>query len=100
MQGSDVLVHGRRAEQLPLEGQVEGQSPRRQVMTVRGSLIARMHGRSGLLLPQVPLDWGWGREEFLRRTCEKAGLPPESWRSADCQLLAFEAQIFEEASPA
>ena len=29
---------------------------------------------SGLLLPQVPIEYGWGVEEFLCHTCEKAGL--------------------------
>jgi AmmeMemoRadiSam system protein A len=32
---------------------------------------------SGLLLPQVAVEWEWSAEEFLRRTFEKAGLPPE-----------------------
>jgi AmmeMemoRadiSam system protein A len=62
----------------------------------RHGLIARMRGRSGLLLPQVATDWGWGPEEFLARTCEKAGLPRDAWKSADCQLLGFEAQVFHE----
>lgn len=30
---------------------------------------------SGLLLPQVAVEWEWTAEEFLRRTYEKAGLP-------------------------
>ena len=29
---------------------------------------------SGLLLPQVAVEWGWTPDEFLRRTFEKAGL--------------------------
>jgi AmmeMemoRadiSam system protein A len=37
-------------------------------------LYVTTDARSGLLLPQVPQEWGWGREEFLRRTFEKAGL--------------------------
>ena len=31
---------------------------------------------TGLLLPQVAVEWEWTPEEFLRRTFEKAGLPP------------------------
>ena len=30
---------------------------------------------SGLLLPQVAVEWEWDAQEFLRRTFEKAGLP-------------------------
>ena len=32
---------------------------------------------SGLLLPQVAVEWEWTAGEFLRRTFEKAGLPPD-----------------------
>lgn len=38
-------------------------------------LYVRKGETSGLLLPQVAVEWGWDREEFLRRTFEKAGLP-------------------------
>jgi len=40
-------------------------------------LFVKLDGvASGLLLPQVSIEWEWTREEFLRRTFEKAGLPP------------------------
>jgi AmmeMemoRadiSam system protein A len=48
----------------------------------------------GLLLPQVPIEWGWDREEFLDHTCLKAGLPRGSWRSGECKLYAFSAEVF------
>lgn len=60
----------------------------------RHGLIVRKGGRSGLLLPQVPLEHGWNRETFLRHTCFKAGLPPDSWRDADAELYWFEAVVF------
>ncbi len=66
----------------------------------RHGLIARMRGRMGLLLPQVATDWGWGPEEFLGRTCEKAGLPREAWRDPTCEIYGFEAQVFHEEEPA
>jgi len=50
----------------------------------------------GLLLPQVPTEWGWDREEFLQQTCRKAGLPPEAWREQGTELLRFEAEVFSE----
>jgi len=62
----------------------------------RHGLIARRGGRSGLLLPQVAPEWGWGPRELLDRTCEKAGLPRDAWTHPDCSVLAFEAQIFDE----
>lgn len=62
----------------------------------RHGLIARSQGRSGLLLPQVPLEHGWDRERFLSMTCRKAGLPEDAWRGAGCELLGFEAEVFRE----
>jgi len=58
-------------------------------------LVVRQGGRSGLLLPQVPLEWGWDREQFLAHTCLKAGLPEDAWQNG-AELLCFEAEVFEE----
>lgn len=62
---------------------------------VHGLIIER-GGNKGLLLPQVPVEWGWGRDEFLDHTCLKAGLPRGSWRSGDCKLYCFAAEVFGE----
>jgi uncharacterized protein (TIGR00296 family) len=59
-------------------------------------LIVRKFGRSGLLLPQVPLEYGWNSREFLDYTCNKAGLPPGCWQSDDTEVYTFEGQIFHE----
>jgi len=63
-----------------------------------GLVISRGPYR-GLLLPQVPVEWGWDREEFLQQTCRKAGLPPEAWREHGTELLRFEAEVFSEEQP-
>ncbi len=58
------------------------------------------HGyRKGLLLPQVPIEWGWCEEEFLCQCCVKAGLPPDSWLTKDTKISKFKAIIFEEQTP-
>ncbi len=62
----------------------------------RHGLIVYGMGRSGLLLPQVPLEYNWNSREFLDHTCEKAGLPPGCWRRSSVSVLTFEGQIFEE----
>jgi len=67
-----------------------------EVEVGRHGLVVRLDGRSGLLLPQVPLDWGWDRTAFLEGTCRKAGLPRDAWQRPGVELLGFEAQIFEE----
>jgi AmmeMemoRadiSam system protein A len=51
---------------------------------------------SGLLLPEVPLDWGWDRRQFLENLCLKAGLPPEAWKEPDAVLYGFEAEVWKE----
>ncbi|MDX8550058.1 TIGR00296 family protein [Methanospirillum sp. J.3.6.1-F.2.7.3] len=59
-------------------------------------LIVRGYGRSGLLLPQVPVEWGWNVTEFLDHTCMKAGLPRGCWLESGVQIFTFEGQIFSE----
>lgn len=65
-----------------------------QVEIGRHGLIVSRQGRSGLLLPQVPVEWGWDRETFLQQTCRKAGLPTDCWTRPDTQLFWFEAVVF------
>jgi uncharacterized protein (TIGR00296 family) len=56
-------------------------------------LVIEMNGRKGLLLPQVPVENGWNREEFLAQTCLKAGLPEDAWKKG-AKLQSFEAVVF------
>lgn len=49
---------------------------------------------SGLLLPQVAVEYGWDRETFLGETCYKAGLPPQSWRDKETEIYIFSADYF------
>ncbi|MEM2927315.1 MAG: TIGR00296 family protein [Candidatus Bathyarchaeia archaeon] len=63
-----------------------------------GLMIAR--GRyQGLLLPQVPIEWGWDAEEFLTQCCFKAGLPPDCWLMEGTRIYKFQAEIFCEEKP-
>lgn len=62
---------------------------------VHGLIVSR-GGRSGLLLPQVAMEYGWDAPTFLAQTCLKAGLPKDAWRK-DAELSAFEAQVFSES---
>ncbi|HET7292149.1 MAG TPA: AmmeMemoRadiSam system protein A [Vicinamibacteria bacterium] len=59
-------------------------------------LLIRHAGRSGLLLPVVPLQFGWDRETFLEQTCRKAGLPRDAWKEPGAELLAFTAEVVDE----
>lgn len=62
-------------------------------------LIIEQGYHKGLLLPQVPVEWGWCKEEFLCQCCMKAGLPPDSWLTKDSKVYKFSAIIFEEETP-
>jgi AmmeMemoRadiSam system protein A len=57
-------------------------------------LYIRKSGRSGVLLPQVPVEQGWDLNEYLEYICTKAGLPPGSWKSPDAELFTFTAIVF------
>lgn len=60
----------------------------------RHGLIIRKGMNSGLLLPQVAVEWNWDREQFLAQTCRKAGLNPDAWKEPDTLLFWFEAVVF------
>jgi len=59
-------------------------------------LIVKGWGSSGLLLPQVPLEYEWDSQQFLSHTCLKAGLQADCWKHVDVDVLTFEGQIFTE----
>jgi len=59
-------------------------------------LIVSGLGTGGLLLPQVPTEYGWTSREFLDQTCVKAGLRPGCWKRDDVAVQTFDGQIFEE----
>ena len=65
----------------------------------RDGLIVKTEFNSGLLLPQVPKEYGWNEEQFLGHTCEKAGLPNECWKEKETKILKFEGIVFKEQEP-
>jgi AmmeMemoRadiSam system protein A len=70
-----------------------------EVEVGRHGLMVAQGRMRGLLLPQVPVEWGWDRETFLDQACVKAGLPPSAWRQG-ATLRAFTAEVFgEEEKP-
>jgi len=59
-------------------------------------LYLRRSGRSGVLLPQVPVEQGWNLKQYLDYICVKAGLPPLSYEAPDADLFTFTAVVFGE----
>jgi AmmeMemoRadiSam system protein A len=66
-----------------------------EIVVGRDGLLVEEGFRRGLLLPQVPVEWGWSRETFLAQACAKAGLPADAWRR-HARLFRFEAEVFGE----
>ncbi|MBI5697842.1 MAG: TIGR00296 family protein [Thaumarchaeota archaeon] len=65
----------------------------------RDGLIIKQGYHSGLLLPQVPIEYNWSEEEFLNHTCQKAGLPSGCWKEKKTRVFSFEGIIFKEEKP-
>ncbi len=65
----------------------------------RDGLILSYKGRRGLLLPQVPVEWGWDKGEYLSHLSVKAGLSPDTWRMEGVIIESFQGEIFAEGSP-
>ena len=67
----------------------------KQIEIGKHGLIISKGLRRGVLLPQVPVEWGWNREDFLKAICQKAGLPEDAWKEG-ADLYIFSAQVFRE----
>ncbi|MCS7142343.1 MAG: TIGR00296 family protein [Aigarchaeota archaeon] len=65
---------------------------------VDGLIIESRYG-SGLLLPQVPISYGWDVYEFLVNLCLKAGLSPTYWMEKEAKIFRFAADVFKEKEP-
>jgi uncharacterized protein (TIGR00296 family) len=70
-----------------------------QIKIGRDGLVVRNGFNSGLLLPQVPVEYNWNIEEFLEYACEKAGLPNNCWKDNNTEIQKFQGVIFKETEP-
>ena len=70
-----------------------------QIKIGRDGLYVVCGTYSGLLLPQVPVEWGWDEKEFLENVCQKAGLPYTCYQEKTCTFYRFTGQIFGEVKP-
>jgi uncharacterized protein (TIGR00296 family) len=81
---------------------IEVQNPKEYLSKIKvgeDGLIVEKGFYKGLLLPQVPVEWGWCEEEFLCQCCIKAGLPLDSWLTKGAKIYKFKAIVFEEETP-
>ena len=68
-----------------------------EIVIGRDGVVVEGRGHRGLLLPHVAVESGWDAHAFVERTCQKAGLPRDAWKSGDLELSVFPTQIFSEA---
>ena len=54
---------------------------------------------TGWMYPTLPVEHGWGAEEYLDRTCRKAGLPPGAWADDEVTVTLFDGAVFREREP-
>ncbi len=66
-----------------------------EVEVGRDGIIISKGFMRGLLLPQVPVEQGWDRDEYISYGCQKAGLPPDEWRRG-VTIETFQAEVFRE----
>jgi AmmeMemoRadiSam system protein A len=67
-----------------------------EIVVGRDGLIITRASHTGLLLPQVAVEQGWERDQFLEYTCYKAGLPGNAWKLPGTKIEKFSAQVFGE----
>jgi len=68
-----------------------------QVEIGKHGLLVEQGYRRGLLLPQVAVEHHLDREQFLRETCYKAGLPRDAWEAPETRIYGFSCEIVKEA---
>jgi AmmeMemoRadiSam system protein A len=54
-----------------------------EIQIGRDGLYIRKGFNSGIFLPQVPVEFGWDKMQYLQQLCGKAGLPPDAWKDAE-----------------
>lgn len=77
----------------------EVEEPLKEIEIGKHGIIVRHGYKSGLLLPQVPVENKWSLKEFLDYACLKAGLTPGFWKEPGVEIYKFKAVVYSEKSP-
>ncbi|MDD5504703.1 MAG: AmmeMemoRadiSam system protein B [Candidatus Omnitrophica bacterium] len=68
-----------------------------EIIMGKHGVLVRDGFRTGVYLPQVAVETGWSREQFMRSLCsQKAGIHPDAWKTGACQIYVFTAEVFGE----
>lgn len=62
-------------------------------------VLVRCPTGGGVYLPQVAVECGWNKEEFMTSLCgQKAGIAPDAWKKPGTDVYVFTADVFGEKS--
>ncbi|MFW5888011.1 MAG: AmmeMemoRadiSam system protein A, partial [Bacteriovoracia bacterium] len=93
-------VEAHELDELELEisalGPIERLDDIKKIEVGRHGLIIKKGYHQGLLLPQVPIEWGWDKTQFLEHTCRKAGLKKNAYKNPETEIYYFTADVFTE----
>lgn len=67
-----------------------------EIVIGRDGLMITRQNYSGLLLPQVPVEYNWDLKTYLEHLCMKAGLPTNAYNLPGTIIYRFSAYIFSE----
>lgn len=67
-----------------------------EIVIGRDGLMITRQNNSGLLLPQVPIEYNWDLKTYLEHLCLKAGLPTNAYNLPGTIIYRFSAYIFSE----
>ncbi|RLE05926.1 MAG: hypothetical protein DRJ06_08460 [Candidatus Aminicenantes bacterium] len=67
-----------------------------EIRVGRDGLLIKKGFHSGLLLPQVPGEFGWDKKTYLENLCRKAGLYNDAYKEEDAVIYRFSADVFSE----
>lgn len=65
-----------------------------EILVGRDGLYVTHPWGSGLLLPQVAVEWKWDAETFIEEVCRKAGLTHDAWQEPVTSIYRFSAEVF------
>ncbi|MFA5275751.1 MAG: AmmeMemoRadiSam system protein A [Candidatus Omnitrophota bacterium] len=83
--------------------EISALSPLKEIHNI-DEIVMGKHGvlvkdglRSGVYLPQVAIETGWNKEEFMNSLCgSKARMNPDAWKKGKCEIYIFTAEVFGE----
>ena len=84
-----------------LEFEISALTPPNAVFSYKDIVIGRdgmtlsRDGHFAVFLPQVAPEQGWNLEQTLTHLSQKAGLPPNAWKSG-AKFTTFQAIVFSE----